>query len=244
MSILVISDVHANMPALDAVLGDAERRAPIDAVWATGDLVGYGAEPEAVLGRLCEQRLVTVAGNHDLAACGSIGVEDFNSSAAAAALWTREQVSADRREWLAGLPRIRVEDGCTLAHGSIRDPVWEYLLSAEQALTQFELQTTPVSIVGHSHLSFVFEERSGATPRVLRMEDGDEIAATGPRLIVNAGSVGHPRDGDPRAAYVLYDDRERCFSWHRVEYDVEAAQQRIIAAGLPPWLAERLAIGT
>ncbi len=244
MRTAIVSDVHANLPALTAVLQHAEAAGGLDAVWATGDLVGYGAEPEDVLAALTPRRLVAVAGNHDLAACGAIGVEAFNSAAAAAALWTRARLDVYQREFLAALPRTRVEGVFTLAHGSIRDPVWEYLLSAEQALVQFELQTTPYSIVGHSHLPFVFEEEPGGVPRARRADDGARIGLAAGRIIANPGSVGQPRDGDPRASYVLYDDRAAALTWHRVEYDIAAAQRKIIAAGLPAWLAQRLALGT
>ncbi len=243
MSIVIVSDVHANLAALRAVLTDAASRGAVDAIWATGDLVGYGAEPGEVLDLLREHRLAAVAGNHDLAACGKIGVNEFNASAAAAARWTAGHLDIPSRQWLADLPQTRIEGDFGLAHGSLRDPVWEYLLSGEQALVQFELQTTPYSIVGHSHLPFVFEERRDGVPRLRRMDDGDEVAIGNTRLILNPGSVGQPRDGDPRASYVLYDEPAALLTWHRVAYDIEATQRKIIAAGLPRWLADRLSEG-
>ena len=142
------------------------------------------------------------------------------------------------------MPQTRVEGDFTLAHGSLRDPVWEYLLSGEQALVQFELQTTRYSIVGHSHLPFVFAEPPDGVPRARPMADGDETALGDTRLIINPGSVGQPRDGDPRASYVLYDESAALLTWHRIEYDIGATQQKIIAAGLPRWLADRLSTGT
>jgi diadenosine tetraphosphatase ApaH/serine/threonine PP2A family protein phosphatase len=244
MPIVIVSDVHANLGALHAVLADARSRGPVAAIWATGDLVGYGAEPAEVLALLQEHHLVAVAGNHDLAACGKLGVDEFNASAAAAALWTAASLSTDHLGWLAELPQTRVERDFTLAHGSLRDPVWEYLLSGEQALVQFELQTTRYSIVGHSHLPFVFAEPPDGVPRTRPMADGDETALGDTRLIINPGSVGQPRDGDPRASYVLYDESAALLTWHRIEYDIGATQQKIIAAGLPGWLADRLSTGT
>jgi diadenosine tetraphosphatase ApaH/serine/threonine PP2A family protein phosphatase len=243
MPILIVSDVHANLAALRAVIADASRDGAVDAIWATGDLVGYGAEPGEALELLREHRLVAVAGNHDLAACGKIGVEEFNASAATAARWTAAHLNGDAREWLAGLPLTRAEGDFSLAHGSLRDPVWEYLLSGEQALVQFELETTPFSIVGHSHLPFAFEERSAGVPVMRRMDDGARLALGETRVIVNPGGVGQPRDGDARASYVLYDDSARTLTWRRVAYDIRSAQEKIIAAGLPRWLAERLATG-
>jgi diadenosine tetraphosphatase ApaH/serine/threonine PP2A family protein phosphatase len=244
MPIVIVSDVHANLAALRAVLADAAARGAVAAIWATGDLVGYGAEPAEVPALLREHHLVAVAGNHDLAACGKIGVEEFNASAAAAARWTTGRLNAHEREWLAALSQTRVESDFTLAHGSLRDPVWEYLLSGEQALVQFELQTTPYSIVGHSHLPFVFEERPDGVPRSRRVADGQQTTLGSTRLIINPGSVGQPRDGDPRASYVLYDESAALLTWHRVEYDIATTQQKIIAAGLPHWLADRLSAGT
>ncbi len=242
--IAIVADIHANLDALTAVLRHAEAGGSLDVVWAIGDLVGYGAEPSEVLATLRTHLLTAVAGNHDLAACGAIGVEEFNAAAGAAALWTRARLDASGRAFLAALPRTRVEGDFTLAHGSIRDPVWEYLLSAEQALAQFELQTTPHGIVGHSHLPFACEEDAGGVPRWRRADDGMRLELAATRLIVNPGSVGQPRDGDPRASYVLYDDRAATLTWRRVEYDITAAQRKIIAAGLPAWLAARLESGT
>ena len=243
MRIAVLSDIHSNLPALEAVLAHARAHGGFDALWVTGDLVGYGAHPNEVLAKLRAHEVAAVAGNHDLAACGKMGVEEFNGSAATAALWTRERLTAEHRAWLEALPQVRIEGACTLAHGSIRDSVWEYLLSAEQALTQFDLQTTPYSVVGHSHLPFAFQERPDDVPSLHRTPDGACVDAGPTRMILNAGSVGQPRDGDPRASYVLYDQTQKTFTWHRVEYDIPAAQAAITEAGLPSWLAARLAEG-
>ena len=243
MPVAIISDLHSNIEALDAVLRDAESRGRIDAVWCTGDVVGYGADPSAVIARLRALDAACVAGNHDLAACGKIGVEDFNPIAAGAALWQAAQLSDDEREWLAGLPLVRregrSESAFTLVHGSLRAPEWEYLLDQEAAGAHFALQTTPYSAVGHSHYQFyVIEQR----PRPRFVREGDVTLAAA-RLILNPGSTGQPRDGDPRAGYILYDQDAATATWRRVEYDIAAAQKKIVAAGLDPWLAERLAIG-
>jgi diadenosine tetraphosphatase ApaH/serine/threonine PP2A family protein phosphatase len=240
--IAVLSDIHANLPALDAVLRNAAAAA-VEALWVTGDLVGYGAQPAAVLSRLREHALVAVAGNHDLVACGEMGVEEFNSAAGRAALWTRGQLDAGDRAFLAALPRTHVEGDVTFAHGSIRDPVWEYLLTPEQALVQLELQTTTYSMVGHSHLPFVFEASRDGMPGLRRASDGTTLALGDTRIVANPGSVGQPRDGDPRASYMVYDTTAATITWRRVEYDIAAAQQAIVDAGLPAWLASRLADG-
>jgi len=246
MPIAIISDLHSNLEALDAVLHHAEGLARIDAVWCTGDIVGYCADPSAVIARVRQLDAVCVAGNHDLVACGKMGVQDFNPIAAAAALWQGEQLSPGERDWLAALPLVRQEgrseSAFTLVHGSLRAPEWEYLLDHEAAEAHFALQTTPYSIVGHSHQQFRVVEDGGA-PRFVRATDGSSVALDRNRLILNAGSTGQPRDGDPRAGYILYHQDAAIATWHRVEYDIEAAQKRIVEAGLNPWLAERLAIG-
>ncbi len=242
MRIAVMSDVHANLPALQAVLEHASS-AGFEQLWATGDLVGYGADPNEVLALLRQHDVVAVAGNHDLAACGLMGVEEFNRAAADAATWTAGELSEEHRAFLRELPLVRIAGDVTLAHGSIRQPEWEYLLSAEQALSQFELQTTLYSAVGHSHLPFVFEERRNAVPLLREARNGTRVELGDGRLIINPGSVGQPRDGDRRASYVLYDQEAATLTWHRVEYDIAAAQTAILAAGLAPWLAARLEAG-
>ncbi len=240
--IVILSDVHSNLDALDAVLRDAEARGTVDAIWCLGDIVGYGAEPHGVIAWLRSRGAAAVGGNHDLAACGRMDVAMFNPAAADAALWTRRELREDERRFLAELPLVRVQGSFTMVHGSLRSPEWEYLLSSEQAAAQFQRQTTAYSLIGHSHLPFWVEERDGA--QVFRgADDGTALVLGDTRLIVNPGGAGQPRDGDPRAAYVLYDEDAATLTWHRVEYDVAAAQRKILAAGLHPWLAERLAIG-
>lgn len=244
MGTVIVSDIHSNLEALRAVLSHAEAVGPVDAVWCPGDIVGYGPEPSEVLGELRGQRLVAVAGNHDLAASGGMDTADFNRAAADAAEWTAEHLSRAEQDFLRGLPITAIEGDFTLVHGSLREPVWEYLLSGEQALPQFEMQTTTYCIVGHSHLPFWIEEHiSRRTPRFRRLDGGATIALGEQRLIINPGSVGQPRDGDPRASYVLYDERAATLTWHRVEYDIAETQRKMRLAGLDQWLIERLAEG-
>lgn len=241
MSILILSDVHSNIDALDAVLRDADARAPIDAVWCLGDIVGYGAHPGAVIASLSGAGVLAVAGNHDRAACGLLPTDEFNGVAAAAIEWTTAVLTDDQSAWLAALPLTAISGGFTLAHGSIRAPEWEYLLDEEAADAQFERQTTPYSLVGHSHLPFVVRE--SATSRFELPDAGTTVDLASERLIINPGSAGQPRDRDPRASYVLYDEAGATVSWHRTEYDIAATQRAIIDAGLPPFLASRLAEG-
>jgi diadenosine tetraphosphatase ApaH/serine/threonine PP2A family protein phosphatase len=244
MRVAIVSDVHSNLEALEAVLRHAESGGPIDAVWCPGDIVGYGPDPSAVLAVLRARPLTAVAGNHDLAACGGMDTGEFNRAAASAASWTAERLSAAERAFLAGLPLTTIAPPFTLVHGSLREPEWEYLLSGEQALAQFELQTTPHSIVGHSHLPFwVEEDPRGRTPRFKEASDGTSIDLGDRRLVINPGSVGQPRDGDPRASFVLYDESASRITWHRVEYDIASTQQKMRRAGLDTWLADRLSAG-
>ncbi len=242
MRIAIVSDVHSNLTALRAVLRHAEAGGAIDAVWCLGDIVGYGAEPSQTIATLREWPLTSVAGNHDLAAVRMMSVEDFNPVAAEAALWTADQLTADEQLFLLDLPLTVIAGAFTLVHGSLREPVWEYLLDAEQATAQFALQTTPYSLIGHSHILFWVEERA-AGPSFHRAGDGTTLELGDRRLIVKPGSAGQPRDGDPRVSYVLYDEGAATLTWRRVAYDIGATQAAIRAAGLPELLAERLAAG-
>ncbi len=244
MATVIAGDVHSNLEALRAVLTHAEAIGPVDAVWCPGDIVGYGPAPSEVIAELRGRRLTAVAGNHDMAACGRMDTGDFNRTAAHAAEWTADRLSRAELDFLRGLPMTAVEGDFTLVHGSLREPEWEYLLSGEQALAQFELQATPYSIVGHSHLPFWIEEdAAGRTPRFRQPDDGATVGLGERRLIINPGSVGQPRDGDPRASYVLYDDATATLTWHRVEYDIAETQRKMRLAGLDAWLIERLSVG-
>lgn len=241
MRTVIVSDVHSNREGLFAVLAHAEAAGPVDAVWCAGDIVGYGPDPSAVIGELRRRGALCVAGNHDRAACGLMGTEEFNAAAASAVRINAAMLSDQERAWLARLPLVAEHGDFTLVHGSLRDPVWEYLLRPGQASAHFGLQRTRYSVVGHSHLPFWVEERD--SPGIRRAEDGDALELGERRLIVNPGSAGQPRDGDPRVSYILYDDGARTLTWHRVEYDIASTQARMRAAGLDRWLAERLAFG-
>jgi diadenosine tetraphosphatase ApaH/serine/threonine PP2A family protein phosphatase len=241
--IAIVSDVHANLPALETCLRHAATGGAIDGVWCLGDIVGYGPHPNECIARLQQHDAVVVAGNHDLAACGKMGTEEFNEAAARAAQWTAERLSSDARTYLSDLPLVERVGDFTLVHGSLRWPEWEYLLSSEQAQAQFELQETPYSLVGHSHLPFVCREEPERPPRLVPAPAEERVELDPTRLILNPGSVGQPRDGDPRAGYALYDDESRVVTFVRIEYDIEATQNAMRAAGLPRWLIERLSYG-
>jgi diadenosine tetraphosphatase ApaH/serine/threonine PP2A family protein phosphatase len=240
MRIAVMSDIHANLAALEAVLADAGQ---VDSVWNTGDAVGYGPQPRECIARLREAGAVWVAGNHERAATGAISTDDFNPAAALAAQWTGAQLTGEEKEFLDALPEIALQGDFTLCHGTLRDPIWEYLDDGDAALAQLALQRTPFAIVGHTHVPALVREMSG-TYQIDDLGDGEVVALTGgPRLVLNAGSVGQPRDGDKRASYGIYDSEAATFTLRRVEYDIALTQKLMVGAGLPGWLIERLAVG-
>jgi diadenosine tetraphosphatase ApaH/serine/threonine PP2A family protein phosphatase len=242
MRVAVISDIHANLHALDAVLEviDAE---PPDAIWCLGDLVGYGPRPNECCARVRERADVCLVGNHDLVALERLSIEDFNFEAASAARWTREELDVESRTFLESLEPLAELERAQLFHASARDPVWEYVLSNEAALATMRLTTAPLVLVGHSHvaLSIVLEDQGfvsgGLAPDGARIELGAE------RRLLNPGSVGQPRDGDPRAAWLLLDFEARFASFRRVAYSIERTQRELRDAGLPEVLGARLAIG-
>ena len=246
MRIMILSDVHANLAALEAVLREASAHGTPDAFWCLGDSVGYGPQPAECVARLKELGALWVAGNHERAATGAIGTEEFNPDAAAAAIWTKGRLSEQARAFLDTLPETTVDGDFTLVHGTLRWPIWEYLYSHEVALAHLTLQRTPFSLVGHTHVPLLVME-DGASPQgceLYRLDDGEEVQLNRERkLIINPGSVGQPRDGDPRAAYAIYDAERESVVLHRVEYDIEATQQLMAEAQLPRWLIDRLAIG-
>jgi len=246
MRTLIVSDIHANLVALEAVLKHAERDGACDAVWSLGDCVGYGPQPGECIARLKGSGAVMVAGNHERAATGAIGTEDFNPDAAAAAEWTKERLTGDERSFLDGLPEVDSRDDFTLVHGSLRWPIWEYLYSAEAALAHLAIQQTPFGLVGHTHVPMLVLEdlQSPEGCRLYRLDDGETVDLNPERRIVlNPGSVGQPRDGDPRASYALYDSESSLITLHRVEYDIPATQKLMSEAALPRWLIERLSVG-
>jgi len=237
--IAVVADVHSNLEAFEAVLQDARESGGFDVVWSLGDIVGYGPDPGACIQLLLGLPHVAIAGNHDYAATGAIGTEDFNPLAAEAARWTAAQLTLEEQVWLAALSAVQIEGEFTLAHGSLIDPVWDYLMSSEAAYEHLMRQTTPYGLVGHSHVPGVFfQTRSGA-----EAADPIDTPLDDQRFVANPGSVGQPRDGDPRAAYSLIDTEARRLVFRRVPYDIAITQAKMRAVGLPQYLLERLSLG-
>jgi diadenosine tetraphosphatase ApaH/serine/threonine PP2A family protein phosphatase len=295
MRYAVVSDIHANQEALQAVLQELGRIArrsglPFDGLWCLGDLVGYGPDPGPCVDVVRSHTDVVIAGNHDQAVAGVLPQERFNDSAQVTADWTRERLTQDHLRYLAALPERQVIDACTLVHGSPRNPVWEYLTSPDVAALSFPFFSTPLCIVGHTHVPTIFLQRDeqaapvgrtaqgkryagqaplGRVPEdVLGLETLDRLAAEqeallqrsmlpcemlspgegqwvlppGYRAIVNPGSVGQPRDGDSRAAFMVYDTERGC-EFYRVEYPLEQTQRKIWRSGLPARMALRLTYG-
>ena len=241
MKALVVSDIHSNLEALTSVIDDAGRRGGFDEMWALGDLVGYGPDPAACIELLRSHDARCVAGNHDLAISGRMGLEWFNDYAAEAARWTTEQLEETDAEYLRGLP-LRIEmHGFTAVHGSPRDPVWEYVTSWEAVRESLELVDTPRCLVGHTHVPFVCRVQDGMPD--FRRAEGLPVHVGDVRALANPGSVGQPRDGDPRASYAVYDSDAGTITHHRAEYDIPATQHKMYEHGLPDYLADRLTYG-
>jgi diadenosine tetraphosphatase ApaH/serine/threonine PP2A family protein phosphatase len=234
----VISDVHGNLAALEAVLAAIDESKP-DELWCLGDLVGYGARPNECCTTVRRRSAICLAGNHDLAVRGTINLIEFSGDAGIAARWTRDVLADESLAYLNTLEPSGAAHGVELYHGSARDPVWEYVLSDEAALITFVLTESQVVLVGHSHVALHLSTSGagGLAPDATRIELGDE------RHLFNPGSVGQPRDGDPRAAWLELDLDAAAATFHRVPYDVGRTQAEIRAAGLPDILAERLAHG-
>lgn len=239
MRIAVLSDIHSNLVALDAVLAHA---GDLDAVWQLGDIVGYGPEPDRVVARLAAIGAVGVRGNHEAAALGGREIEWFNPDARAAAAWTGRTIGADTRAWLEALTDILELEDITLVHGSPREPLREYITSPGIARDNLELVATTHGLHGHTHVPVVFTIVGGKV-RTRFPADAERLDLTDGRSLLNPGSVGQPRDGDPRASYLILDTEAATATWCRVRYDVAAVQAAIRAAGLPGRLADRLAVG-
>ncbi len=250
MRVLVISDIHANLTALETVLEDA-RQFDYQAVWCLGDIVGYGPEPDECIEQIRMLASVCVVGNHDWAVLGQMDVDEFNAEARRAVLWTREHISQANLAWLGQQPHAPIIMGSfTITHGSPRDPIWEYVLYPATARVNFEFFSTPYCLVGHTHVPALYIlPEPNTTVRALSPTPGQTIAlrdlarSGNGRVIMNPGSVGQPRDNDPRTAYAIVDTENATWLPRRVSYPFEITQAHMRAAGLPERLINRLAFG-
>jgi predicted phosphodiesterase len=240
MRVAVLSDIHANLVALDAVLGSLGD--DVDLVWHLGDVVGYGPDPDGVVERLADVGAVGVRGNHDAAACGGPEIEWFNPEARAAMEWTRSAISDRTREWLGALPEQLVEGDFTLVHGSPRDPIWEYITSLPVARANLEMLSTPFGLHGHTHIPAAFCLDDGRV-EVVAPATGSDIRLDSRRILINPGSVGQPRDGIPSASYAVVDTNAGRCTWHRAEYAIDRVQAAMRDARLPDRLVARLSHG-
>ena len=242
MRTLIISDIHSNLAALNAVLADAQ---PFERVWCLGDVIGYGPDPNECIE--CIQalpRLICVKGNHDAAILGEIDTNTFNYEARASLEWLETRLLVANRHWLEALPEQAVEEKVTFVHGSPRNPIWEYVMDVGVAAANLAAFTTQICLVGHSHVPAVFlmEEGEDVTLNHYDMIPNQSFEIRG-RAIINPGSVGQPRDYDPRASYLLYDDEADLWTNHRVPYNIPEVQERILKEGLPERHAMRLEVG-
>ena len=242
MRVAIVSDVHANRHAFEAVL-DAVEAAGAEELWCLGDLVGYGAEPGACVELARRHAAVCLAGNHDLAACGRLPLDQFVKGAELSIEWTREVLAPEHEEWLATLEPQKLDEAVGLYHASPRDPVWEYVLSPLQAELCIDRLEHRIACIGHSHMALQYSRAEGAIASGGICKAGTELALAQGSWLLNPGSVGQPRDGDPRAAWLLLDTDACTAAFHRTEYDVAGAAAEIRAARLPDSLAERLAHG-
>ncbi len=245
MRALILADIHANLAALNAVIDDARARGGFDAVWCLGDTVGYGPDPNRCLAIIQEYPLVVVAGNHDFAAVGKRSTDDFSYAAKASAEWTKGQLSKASTQFVENLPLTAIAETFTLVHGTLRDPLSEYLLDEETASANFKMMETDYCIVGHSHLPFIWSESHGDQggpigPEFLEFTEDQVFPMPESRSIFNPGGVGQPRDRDPRSSYAVYDSQEGAIRRHRVAYDIAATQEKMRKAKLPEYLIDRL----
>jgi predicted phosphodiesterase len=242
VKVAVVSDIHSNRQAFEAVLR-AISQSDAEELWCLGDLVGYGADPDACVELAREHAAVCLAGNHDLAVAGTIPIEDFSRGASIAARWTQEVIAAENRDFLASLEPVASVGELGLYHASPRDPVWEYVLSALLAELCMSAQDHRVCLIGHSHVALSFTRADGAFATGEPRRAGAELDIARDEWLINPGSVGQPRDGDARAAWLLLDTDDWTASYMRTEYDIASAAHAIRVARLPDSLAERLEYG-
>ncbi|TET86635.1 MAG: metallophosphoesterase [Dehalococcoidia bacterium] len=243
MRYAILADIHSNLAAFQAVLEDSEKRGGFEEIWCLGDVVGYGPDPRECIQLLRQHRHLCIAGNHDWAAIGEVDTSYFNPEAAAACHWTASQLSPEDIDYLRNLPLTLHQADFTLAHGSPREPIWEYVLSTQTAEANFAYFDTRFCLIGHSHVPLIFDLDQDNLCQLYQLPDELFLKQEESRLIINCGGVGQPRDGDPRASYAILDDEKGVIYHYRVNYNISTTQQKMIKAGLPLRLANRLSYG-
>ena len=242
MRVAIATDIHGNRHAFEAVI-DAAERDGAEELWCLGDLVGYGGDPDASVELARRHCTICLAGNHDLAVVDVLSLDEFSRGAALAATWTREVIAPETRDFLLSLKPEGSAQGVGLFHASPRDPIWEYVLSGLTAELCFDVTDYRVSLIGHSHVALSFDRQEGTPASGTTRKEGTELDITAGQWLINPGSTGQPRDGDPRAAWLMLDTDRWTASYRRAEYDIAGAQAAIRAANLPDSLAERLERG-
>ena len=242
MKVAVVSDIHGNRHAFEAVLDEIEA-SECQEMWCLGDLVGYGAEPDACVELARRHAAICLAGNHDLGVVGTLSLSEFSRGAALAAKWTAETISPQTRAYLEGLEPSNLDEEVGLFHASPRDPVWGYVLSSLQAELCLDVQRHRICLIGHSHVALSFSRHEGHPASGETHSADDRLEVADGEWLINPGSVGQPRDGDPRAAWLELDTAKWTVAYRRVEYDIDGAAAAIRAARLPDSLAERLSYG-
>ena len=242
MRIAIVSDIHGNRHAFEAVL-EAVTASDSQELWCLGDLVGYGAEPDACVELARRHAAICLAGNHDLGVRGSLPLEEFSRGANLAAKWTQSVITPETLAFLQQLKPLNTDESVGLYHASPRDPVWEYVLSPLQAELCLDAQAHRVCLIGHSHVALFFWRAAGAAATGETRGADEELEIDSGEWLINPGSVGQPRDGDPRAAWLELDTDDWRAVYRRTEYDIAGAAAAIRAARLPDSLAERLAFG-
>ncbi|MDP6126629.1 MAG: metallophosphoesterase family protein [Dehalococcoidales bacterium] len=243
MRYAIVSDIHANLAAFSAVLDHIGHQGGVEKVWCLGDVIGYGPDPNECIEKLRQTDHVWVAGNHDLGAIGKISTNEFNPDAAASCHWTGRQLSSEDVEYIENLPLVIEEGDFTLAHGSPREPIWEYLVSNSIARENFSCFTSQFCLVGHSHVPLVFSHEEDGPYSAGRFSDNVKLILGTSRLIINPGAVGQSRDGDPQASYALYDSQIGIMKLYRVPYDIRVTQDKMVERGLPTRQVARLSQG-
>ncbi len=244
MRYLIISDIHGNLAAFDAVLAHADVKS-IDQIWCLGDVVGYGPCPNECIVRLREfPDHYCVAGNHDWAAIDRVDSVEFNPIAQTACRWTSQQLTPENRAYLENLPTRIIEGDSTLVHGSPREPIWEYIIYPSTAQLNFQFFDTQLCFVGHTHAPAIFQEETSTHKFEISIPFPEQAIEIGDeRLIINPGSVGQPRDGDPWAAYMIFEHEENVLQYYRIPYDIALTQRLMMEKGLPESLISRLSFG-